>query len=62
MAGKLFCEMLPVHSADALWVKTFIEIVLSHSVFKINALLCFTQKFEMAAKNGGKVIFVKSRQ
>ena len=31
-------------------------------VLKINAFLHFTQKFKMAAKNGGKEIFVKCRQ
>ena len=57
-----FCEMLPVHSADTLWVKNFIKITLSRTVSKKNACLHFTQKFKMAAKNGRKVIFVKNRQ
>ena len=54
--------MLAVYSADTLQVKTFIEIALSRTVAKINASLRFTQKFNMAVKNGWKVIFVKSRQ
>ena len=33
-----FCEKSPVYSANTLWVKNFIEIALSHSVSKINAL------------------------
>ena len=37
-------------------VKNFIENALSRSVSKINAILCFTQKFKMAAKSGGKMI------
>ena len=32
-----FCEKSPVHSTDTLWVKTFIESALSHTVSKINA-------------------------
>ena len=51
-----FCEMSPVHSADTLWVKNFVEIALSHTVSNINALLRFMQLFKMAAKNGGKVV------
>ena len=47
---------------DTLWVKNFIKIALSRTVFKINAFLRFTQKFKMSAKNGGKAIFVKSHQ
>ena len=43
-------------------VKNIMKIALSQTVSKINAFLRFTQKFKMAAKNGGKVIFVKSRQ
>ena len=43
-------------------VKNFIKIAISQTVSKINEFLRFTQKFKMAAKNGGKVIFVKSRQ
>ena len=52
-----FCEMSPVHSADTLRVKNFIKIAISQMVSQINALLHFTQKFKMAAKRGGKVIF-----
>ena len=42
----------PVESADGLWVKNFIEIVLSRTVSKINTILHFTQRFKMATKNG----------
>ena len=52
----------PVHSAVTLWVKNFVEITLSHTFIKINVFLCFTLKSKMAAKNGGKTIFGKSRQ
>ena len=56
--GKvIFCEKSPVDSADTLWVKIFVEIALSRSISKINALLHFTQKFKMAAKSGRQVIF-----
>ena len=47
-----FLEKLPVDSAYTLQVKNFIEIALSRTVCKTNALLGFTQKFKMAAKNG----------
>ena len=53
---------MPVDSADTLWVKNFVEIALSRSVSEINMFLHFTQKFKMAAKSGGKMIFEKSRQ
>ena len=57
-----FCDMMPVDSTDTLWVKNFVEIALSRSVFEINTFLHFKQKFKMAAKSGGKAIFAKSRQ
>ena len=41
-------------------VKNFIEITLSCTISKIKALLRFTQKFKMATKSGGKMIFTKS--
>ena len=31
-----FWKKSPVHSADTLWVKNFVEIALSHSVSEIN--------------------------
>ena len=49
-----FCEMSPVHSADAMQVKDFIEIALSLTVSQISAFLRFTQKFKMAGKMAGK--------
>ena len=48
--------------ADNLRVQNLVEIALSHTISEMNALLHFTQKFKMAAKSGGKVIFVKSHQ
>ena len=57
-----FCEKSPVHFEDTLWVKNFVEIVLSRSVSEINMFLCLTQKFKMAAENGRQMIFVKSCQ
>ena len=50
----LFCKSSPVGSVDTLWVKNFVEIPLSRSVYKINMFLHFTQKFKMATRNGGK--------
>ena len=57
-----FCKMLPADSVDTLGVKNFVEIALYCTVSEINEFLRFTQKFKMAAKNGGKVIFAKCRQ
>ena len=37
-----FCENLPVHSADALWVKNFVEFVLSRSISEINMFFPFS--------------------
>ena len=45
-----------------LWVKNFVKIALSRSVSEINSFLRLMQKFKMAAKNGRKTIFAKSRQ
>ena len=53
-----FCEKSLVDSADSLWVKNFIEIALSRSISEINAFLCLTQKFKMAAISGGKMVFL----
>ena len=54
-----FCKMSPVHSADTLRVRHFVEITLSHTISKMNTLLRFTQKFKRAAKSGWKAIFAK---
>ena len=54
--------MSPVDSGDTLAIKNFNEIALSHIVSEINAFLHFTQKFKMATKNGGKMIFGKIHQ
>ena len=61
MAGKRFLQKSPVDSAYTLWIKKFVEIGLSPTIFEINALLHFMQKFKMATKSGGKAIFAKSR-
>ena len=43
---------------ETLQIPNFVEISLSVcTVSEINALLHLTQKFKMAAKNGGKTIF-----
>ena len=59
--GFFFCEIMPLDSTDTLRVKNFVEIALSRSVSEINTFLHFTQKFKMAAKRGGKMIFAKNR-
>ena len=48
-----------IDSADTMWVKNFAARALFHTISKINTFWCFTQKFKMATKNGGKEIFVK---
>ena len=48
--------MSPVHSADTLWVKNFIKIALSRTVFKINA---FYAEIQDGRQKWGKVIFAK---
>ena len=40
-------------------VKNLVKIALSHSLSKINGYLRLTQKFKMATKSGGKMIFAK---
>ena len=62
MVGKDFREKLPVDSADTLRVKNFVEIALSGTVSENNVFLHFMWKFKLAAKNGRKTIFGKSRQ
>ena len=53
--GKvIFCKKSPVGYAYTLWVKNIVEIALSRTVSKINALLHFMQKFKIAAKVAGK--------
>ena len=60
--GKTTFAKSPVDSADTLWVKNFVEIPVSQSIIEINMFLRLTQKFKMAAKSGGKIIFAKSCQ
>ena len=57
-----FGEKSPVDSAYTLWVQNFVEVALSGPVSEINAFLCLTQKFKIAAKSGWKTIFAKSHQ
>ena len=59
---KQSVPIMPVDSADILRVKNFVEIALSCTVSEINTFLHLMQKFKMAAKSGGKAIFVKGRQ
>ena len=53
--GKQFLEKMPDDSVDNLGVKNFTEIAVCCTIFEMNVLLCFTQKFKMATKNGGKI-------
>ena len=54
-----FWQYIADDSVCTLWVKNFVKMAVSHTVSKINAFLHFTQKFSMAVKNGGKIIFGK---
>ena len=60
---KFLCEKLPTdcrYPCRCPRGKNFVKIALSHTIPKINAFLHFTQKFKIAAKNGGKTILGKS--
>ena len=57
-----FWKKSPGNSGDTLAIKNFNEMTLSRIISEINTLLRFTQKFKMATKNGGKMIFGKSHQ
>ena len=52
----IFFKKSPVDIADTLCVQNFVEIALSHSVTKINAILRLMQKFKMTARSGAKTI------
>ena len=39
--GKIFFKLATVRCSDTLWVETFDEIALSHTVKEIEANLCF---------------------
>ena len=52
-----FWEQLPYDSAVIFGIKNLVKITLFRTVYEINALLHFTQKFKMASKNVGKIIF-----
>ena len=56
---KGFFQKVAYVSGYTPMAKNFIGIALSRTVSKINALLHFSQKFKMAAKNGGQTIFGK---
>ena len=44
--GNDFCEKSPVHSADTLWVKNFVEIALSRSVTEILCVFAFNAEIQ----------------
>ena len=57
-----FWQNIADDSVYILRVKNFIEMAVSRTVAKIIVFLHFTQKFNMAVKNGGKSIFDKKVQ
>ena len=42
-----------------LWVKSFFKNAVSPTISKISTFSCFTQKFKMAAKNGGTLVLAE---
>ena len=54
-----FWDTVAEDSVHTLWVKNFVKITLSRTISEKNAFLYFTQKFNMAVKNGWKTIFGK---
>ena len=60
MTGKKFLRKITSRVSRYPGAQKFLQISLSHTVSEINALLHFAQKFKMATKNGGKMIFEKS--
>ena len=59
VAGKRFLPKVASTLCRYPMGPNFVEIALSRTVFKINALLRFRQKFKIAAKSGGKAIYAK---
>ena len=57
-----FWQNIADDSVYTLRSKNFIEMAVSCTVSEINAFLHFTQKFNMAVKNGRKTIFRKKLQ
>ena len=53
-----FWQKVTDHSGYSLRVENFVKITLSCTVSEINEFLHFTQKFKMAATNGGKCFFL----
>ena len=51
------CQM----TADTLRVKRFVKIAPSRTISEVNMFLCFTQKFKMAAENGGQMMQMTMR-
>ena len=58
----IFAKKSPVDSAYILWDKKFHRNPTIMHCFRGKCFKRFTQKFKMAAKSGGNVIFVKSHQ
>ena len=52
-----FCEKLPVDCRYPAGQKLRRKLLLSRSISEKNTLLCFTQKFKMAAKSGREKYF-----
>ena len=59
-AGKTILTKLADDSADTLGVKNLVEIALSGTVSKINALLHFMQNSRWLSKMAGKRFLAKS--
>ena len=57
-----FWQNIADDTVYTLGVKNFVEMAVSHTISEINAFLHFTQKFNMAVKNGRKTMFCKKLQ
>ena len=58
----IFLQNIAEDTVYTLCVKNFVKMAVSRTVSEINAFLHFMQKFNMAVKNGGEIIFGKKLQ
>ena len=56
----IFREKSAVESPNTLLIKKLVEIAISPSVSEINMFLHLTQKFKLATKSYGKMIFMSA--
>ena len=63
MAAKMVGQRFLGKVASRIFInpvgQNFVKIALSLTIYEVNAFFGFTQKFKMAAKNGGKMVLEK---